>query len=172
MIENVWLLSANTVWLADICQTFSDWQSPEENVISNWGPPLAVSWWPNNHAYVQFCICLWALSGSEVGYIQVQKMFCAESIFEKWFGGQTIVDTCSSAFVCGPCRAWWWDIFNYRLCCVQSLFSDGPSWPCNMLTKWELDHWHIDQVRSWTTGNLTKNFSTTSMRHLPMGTVS
>ena len=129
-------------------------------------------WRPNINGYMQLCLCLWALSGPEVGYIQVQKMFCAESIFEKWFGGQTIVDICSSAFVCGPCRAWWWDIFNYRLCCVQSLFSDGPSWPCNMLTKWELDQWHIDQVRSWTTGNLTKNFSTTSTRHLPMGTVS
>ena len=69
------------------------------------------------------------------------------------------------------CFCLWWDIFNYRLCCVQSLFSDGPSWPCNMLTKWELDHWHIDQVRSWTTGNLTKNFLTTTMRHLPIGDI-
>ena len=31
------------------------------------------------------------------------------------------MDICSSAFVC---RAWWWDIFNYRLCCVQSQFSE------------------------------------------------
>ena len=40
-------------------------------------------WRPNNRGYMQFCFCLWALSGPEVGYIQVQKMFCAESIFEK-----------------------------------------------------------------------------------------
>ena len=69
------------------------------------------------------------------------------------------------------CFCLWWDIFNYRLCYVQSLFSDGSSWPCYMLTKWELDQWHIDQVRSWTTGNLTKNFLTTSMRHLPIGDI-
>ena len=69
------------------------------------------------------------------------------------------------------CFCLWWDIFNYRLCYVQSLFSDGSSWPCYMLTKWELDQWHIDWVRSWTTGNLTKNFLTTTMRHLPIGDI-
>ena len=106
-------------------------------------------------------------------YSSTEDVLCRVN-FRKmiWRPNNRGLDICSSAFVCGPCRAWWWDIFNYRLCCVQSLFSDGPSWPCIMLTKWELDHWHIDQVRSWTTGNLTKNFSTTSMRHLPMGTVS
>ena len=40
-------------------------------------------WRPNINGYMQLCLCLWALSGPEVGYIQVQKMFCAESIFEK-----------------------------------------------------------------------------------------
>ena len=40
-------------------------------------------WRPNNRGYMQLCLCLWALSGQEVAYIQVQKMFCAESIFEK-----------------------------------------------------------------------------------------
>ena len=27
-------------------------------------------WRPNNLGYMQFCLCLWALSGPEVGYIQ------------------------------------------------------------------------------------------------------
>ena len=44
---------------------------------------LKLIWRPNNRGYMQLCLCLWALSGPEVGYIQVQKMFCAESIFEK-----------------------------------------------------------------------------------------
>ena len=28
-------------------------------------------WRPNNLGYIQFCLCLWALSGPEVGYIQL-----------------------------------------------------------------------------------------------------
>ena len=28
-------------------------------------------WEPNNHGYIQLCLCLWALSGPEVGYIQL-----------------------------------------------------------------------------------------------------
>ena len=44
---------------------------------------LKLIWRPNNCGYMQLCLCLWALSGPEVGYIQVQKMLCAESIFEK-----------------------------------------------------------------------------------------
>ena len=28
-------------------------------------------WRPNNNGYIQFCLCLWALSGPEVGYIQL-----------------------------------------------------------------------------------------------------
>ena len=27
--------------------------------------------------------------------------------------------------VCGPCRAQRWDIFNYRGCCVKSIFSEN-----------------------------------------------
>ena len=42
------------------------------------------------------------------------------------------------------CFCLWWDIFNYRLCYVQSLFSDGSSWPCYMLTKWE-----VEQLGTW-----------------------
>ena len=35
------------------------------------------------------------------------------------FGSQTIMDTFSFAYVCGPCRAQRWGIFNCRGCCVQ-----------------------------------------------------
>jgi hypothetical protein len=63
-----------------------------------------IIWRTNNRRYMQFCLCLWALSGPEVGYIQLYMMLCAKSIFRNWFGGQTIVDICSCAFVCGPCR--------------------------------------------------------------------
>ena len=38
-------------------------------------------WRPNNRGYMQFCFCLWALSGPVVGYIQLKIMLCAKSIF-------------------------------------------------------------------------------------------
>ena len=33
-------------------------------------------WEPNNHGYIQLCLCLWALSGPEVGYIQLKRLLC------------------------------------------------------------------------------------------------
>ena len=47
---------------------------------------------------------------------------CAKNIFKNRFGGQTIVDIWSFAYVCGPCWARRWDIFNFKGYCVQSPF--------------------------------------------------
>ena len=38
------------------------------------------------------------------------------------------MDICSYAYVCGPCRARRWDIFNCRGCCVQGIFSTKQIW--------------------------------------------
>ena len=51
-------------------------------------------WRPNINGYMQLCLCLWALLGPEVGYIQLLRMLCAKYI-ENWFEGQIIVDICS-----------------------------------------------------------------------------
>ena len=36
---------------------------------------------PNNCGYMQFCLCLWALSGPGVGYIQLLRTVCVKYIF-------------------------------------------------------------------------------------------
>ena len=35
---------------------------------------------PNNCGYMQFCLCLWALSGPGVGYIQLLRTVCVKYI--------------------------------------------------------------------------------------------
>ena len=56
-----------------------------EKTVRSYSCPLPNCQWKlsNNCGYIQFCFCLWALTGPKVGYIQLWKMFCAESIFEK-----------------------------------------------------------------------------------------
>ena len=48
----------------------------------------------------------------------MQGIFSTKQIWS-----QIIVDICSFAYVCGPCRARRLGIFNCRCCCVQSIFS-------------------------------------------------
>ena len=55
-------------------------------------------------------------------YSIIEDVAFKEYFKKKQSRGQTILDICSFAYVCGPCRARRWYIFNYGRCCVQSIF--------------------------------------------------
>ena len=80
-------------------------------------------WRPNNRGYMQLCLCLWALS-----LFFKYTLYTTPYYWIYHTSGQTVVDICSYAYVCGPCRARRWDIFNCRGCCVQGIFSTKQIW--------------------------------------------
>ena len=80
------------------------------------------------------------MSGGPVGpgggkYSIIEDVAFKEYFKKKRSRGQTILDICSFAYVCGPCRAHRWDIFNYRGCCVQRIFSKAD-FAHNIIYNW------------------------------------
>ena len=79
-------------------------------------------------------------------------MLCAKNIFIKLIWSQTIVDICHFAYICGPCRARGWDIFNYWGQFVSSIFAwnwlgSQTWWICAIATFTHRRHLPIASIR-------------------------